>query len=50
MPNGGCIRCHRAILQGLRPHYCEECLKELGLEYDEETKKALAKYKKMRGE
>jgi predicted NAD-dependent protein-ADP-ribosyltransferase YbiA (DUF1768 family) len=34
MPNGGCLKCHKPIFQGLKPHYCEKCLAELGLTYE----------------
>jgi formylglycine-generating enzyme required for sulfatase activity len=36
MPNGGCLKCGEPILQGLKPHYCEKCLAELGLAYDDD--------------
>ncbi len=36
MPNGGCLKCGEPILQGLKPHYCERCLAELGLAYDDD--------------
>jgi hypothetical protein len=35
MPNGNCLKCGKQIPQGLTPHYCEECLAELGLNYDD---------------
>jgi len=41
MPNGGCQKCGRPILQGLQPHYCEACLAELGLQYDDDVPKRL---------
>ncbi len=39
MPNGNCLKCHKPILQGLTPHYCEECLAALGLKYDDVVQK-----------
>lgn len=41
MPNGGCLKCHKPILQGLKPHYCKECLVELGLTYDDDVQRHL---------
>lgn len=47
MPNGGCLKCHKPILQGLQPHYCEDCLAELGLKYDDHTQKCLDELKQV---
>jgi len=41
MPNGDCLKCHAPIFQGLRPHYCEACLAELNLKYDDDVQKRL---------
>jgi len=45
MPNGNCLKCGKPILQGLTPHYCEECLAELGLKYDDHVQKWLDELK-----
>jgi len=37
MPNGNCLKCGEPILQGLQPHYCEECPAELGLNYEDDV-------------
>ena len=47
MPNGGCLKCHKPILQGLKPHYCAECLAELGLKYDDDVQKLLDELKQV---
>jgi N-glycosidase YbiA len=45
MPNGGCLKCGTLIFQGLKPHYCEKCLAELGLRYDHDLQKRFDEFK-----
>jgi hypothetical protein len=40
------MKCGKPIMQGLRPHYCEKCLKELGLEYDKDIQEIIKELKK----
>ena len=44
MPNGGCLKCHAPIAQGLQPHYCPGCLAALGLKYDDASQKWLDQF------
>lgn len=46
MPNGNCMKCGKPIAQGILPHYYEKCMKELGLEYNKESKKYLEEEKR----